>query len=1579
MKFFNLILAIFLSGFQPFLAQNRNDNITGHTSPFIENKGQWDSNLAFRSEFSGGRIEFYNNKFRFGFLNLDDLASVGELHHNHTEESTRILQDKIIHGHIYDMEFVGANLNPEISGIEKQIKYHNYFLGKDKSKWAGKVSLFGQILYRELWEGIDLIVKENHSAYEYDFIVKPRADIAQIKLVFKGQNNLEIKNGKLIITTSVNTVIENEPYVYQVIDDRKVEIDCNYILKDDLIAFEFPKGYNPAYEMVIDPVLVFSTYSGSTADNWGFTATFNLSGNLYGAGIVFSSGYPTTTGAFQTSFAGASTDVGITKYTSDGTNQLYATYLGGSSTDVPHSMIVDGQDRLIVYGTTGSSDFPISEDAYDNSFNGGSFVSINTLQYNSGSDIFITKFNSSGDELIGSTFVGGTGNDGLNLSNNLLYNYGDEMRGEVFIDEVNQIYVASSTRSSDFPTTGGSISQSLAGKQDGCAFKMASDLKGMYWSTYIGGSLVEAAYSIKVTENDEAIICGGTSSSDFPTTAGVIKPTYGGLIDGYILNLNNSNGSLNHASYMGTASYDQSYFVEVDEFGDIYVLGQTKGSYPVSPDVYSNPNSAQFIHKISYDLQTDILSTVFGDESRSTIDISPTAFLVDNCENVYVSGWGGEVNNEGNTFGLPISGDAYQSTTNGSDFYFIVLEKDFNSLRYATYFGGSSTFEHVDGGTSRFDKKGVIYQAVCAGCGGSSDFPTTPGVWSTTNGSTNCNLGTIKMDVGFSGVFAAGTAEPNALGCAPFEVSFQSFSNGVYFAWNFGDGSPVGNAENPEHVYVNEGIYEVMFIAIDSSLCLIADTAYIQIIVLEPRSISSSFDYDITCDDLSVTLINTGTSGVEYVEYNWDMGDGTIYDGEVVIHVYDQPGTYNIVLTVTDLACQIDSIATQEITILPTIVSDFSVLDADFNILQNNLGCAPFELNFQNNSGGTEFIWDFGNGSPPQSDFEPAVVFVDPGIYEITLIVNDPLSCNLSDTSSIVIEVFETNYLLADFSYTGNCTDSLFVFTNTGTSGLSADSYFWDFGDGSTTTIENPIHPYTNSGVYQVTLFVNDTGFCSIPDTTSMAVQVLENTIFLADFEFTANCNDSLVFFENNGSLGLPPNNYFWNFGDGNTANIENPINNYLADGTYIVSLIVTDTGLCIVPDTAIIPLNVFYGLDLLADFNFSESCEDTSVIAINTGTSDPINAEYLWDMGDSTFYSGESVSHQYEQPGIYTIVFQITDIFCDTATFVSQQIELLPSILANFIVEPDVNGCSPFEVRFINNSLEGSSTSFTWDFGNNTGSDEKYPSLIYDIPSPIPYDVTLIVTDPQSCNLVDTQMVQITVHPGVHLDLITEQEICEGDFIVMDAGNAGSNYNWSTGEITQTIQIDEQGEYSVFVSNEYCDDSDTTYLTVHEHPNYIGSTELCYDHDLMLSALQNGSDYLWSTGDTTVSIIISESGLYWNSYLDNNYCERSDTILITLADEAEQIFVPNSFTPNGDGLNETWQVYGVGLNNSFEVQVFNRWGDLIWESKDLNASWDGTYKGNLSEAGVYAYKLYFYSKCYDRKIETIGSVLLIR
>ena len=388
---------------------------------------------------------------------------------------------------------------------------------------------------------------------------------------------------------------------------------------------------------------------------------------------------------------------------------MYSTYLGGNGDDNPHSLFVNLSGELYVLGSSTSSNFPVTSVAYDNTHNGGY-------------DIVVVRFNSSGSTLLNSTYVGGSGEDGY-FTSSLARNYADEGRGEIIVDSLGSVYVASYTRSTNFPVTPGAVRTVRGGAQDACIFRMPANLGSLIFSTFLGGSGEDGAFSLKLDQNKD-IICGaGTASADFPVVGG-FKGTFGGTIDGWVAKLNPSGTTLMASTYLGTSSYDQVYFVEIDRWNNVYAFGQTLGAYPVVGTVYSNSGGKQFIQKMNNALSTSMISTVFGSVGASQINISPTAFLIDRCDNIYISGWGGNVNaghSGGNTFGMPVTGGALRSTTDGSDFYFLVLTRDARSLLYATYFGGDgSVGEHVDGGTSRFDPEGVVYQAICSGCGGNS-------------------------------------------------------------------------------------------------------------------------------------------------------------------------------------------------------------------------------------------------------------------------------------------------------------------------------------------------------------------------------------------------------------------------------------------------------------------------------------------------------------------------------------------------------------------------------------------------------------------------------------------------------------------------------------------------------------------------------------------------------------------------------------------------------------------------------------------------------------------------------------------
>ena len=287
-----------------------------------------------------------------------------------------------------------------------------------------------------------------------------------------------MSKGDLVVTTAVMQILELKPYAYQIAaDGSRTTVECRYQVKGNRLTFEVG-DYDPTRPLVIDPTLIFASLSGSTADNWGYTATFDKEGNLYSGGNAFSVGYPVNTGSFQVNYGGGATDIAISKFDAGGSFLHYTTYLGGNSAEVPHSMFVNENNELYVYGTTSSTNFAVTPGAYDVTFNGGdSYTLTSTVIFENGSDIVIAKFSDDGSNLLACTYVGGSRNDGLNTVTDLRKNYADEVRGEIILDEQSNVYVASCTQSVNFPVTAGVLDSTYNGSpQDGCIVKFSHDL-----------------------------------------------------------------------------------------------------------------------------------------------------------------------------------------------------------------------------------------------------------------------------------------------------------------------------------------------------------------------------------------------------------------------------------------------------------------------------------------------------------------------------------------------------------------------------------------------------------------------------------------------------------------------------------------------------------------------------------------------------------------------------------------------------------------------------------------------------------------------------------------------------------------------------------------------------------------------------------------------------------------------------------------------------------------------------------------------------------------------------------------------
>lgn len=877
---FTTLLLCAITLLRPYIAAACDDEQLPSTYiQFIENKGQWDSQIQYQIEMRNARLFMENDRLTYALMNGEDLDLLHEAHHN----SAIDINDFALRCHAFQVRFEGCNAVSPISSCLHDT-YRNYYIGKNPEHWASKVGLYAQIDYPNLYNGIDMRFYGDGGSIKYDFIVQPNADIAQIQLRYDGTDDLYVQNGSLYAVTTVNTIIENRPYAYQYINGQLREVSCNFVVQNNVLSFNLPEGYDPTAELIIDPTLIFSTYSGSTADNWGFTATYDQEGHLFSGGAAFGIGYPTTLGAYQVNFAGGAgglfTDISLSKFNPAGSQMLYSTYIGGSlANEMPHSLVVNENDELILYGTTGSADYPTTTNAFNSNFSGGINATINAIAFPQGSDIVISKLNADGSVMLASTYIGGVGNDGLNTASALKYNYADEARGEIFFDNQNNIYVASSTNSPDFPATFESFQPFSNGQQEGCVLKFSPDLSQLIWGTYLGGSGNDAVYSVKPGADGSIYVSGGTTSSDFPTTSGTIQPTYsGGTADAFVAQLSENGDVLLASTFVGTSSYDQAYMVDLDANGNVYIVGQSTGNHPVIGDVYSNANGKVFLRQLSADLSTTQWATVIG-SGGSTPNISPTAFLVDQCGQIFISGWGGALNGNLTTTGLTVTPGAFQSTTDGNDFYFMTLGENATSLIYATYFGSATgTSEHVDGGTSRFDKKGVIYQAVCAGCGNNDSFPTTPGAWSNTNNSSNCNVGSIKFDFELAPVIADFNA-PTQFCDGQATINFDNNSiNAESYSWNFGDNSTSTDAA-PSHTFNQAGTYTVSLTATKAGTCNGFDTKQLTIVVADNPTvtiISSPVCVNDGTDAVSLGFLIVGGDTAGYAvsgSYNGEVGN----------------------------------------------------------------------------------------------------------------------------------------------------------------------------------------------------------------------------------------------------------------------------------------------------------------------------------------------------------------------------------------------------------------------------------------------------------------------------------------------------------------------------------------------------------------------------------------------------------------------------------------------------------------------------------------------------------------------------------
>lgn len=1091
------------------------------TLRFIENKGQWNDHVKYMADIYNGAIFLQGKGFKVLQNNNDDLQRLHLAGHGygHSKDGKEIREvpkwPVTVRSHVYEVMFEGADDNIEVVPEKVQTDYNNYFIGNDPTKWASACRIFNAVVYKNVYPGIDVRYYSNESMLKYDFIVHPGANVDDIAMKYDGQNGLEVKNNKLIVKTSVGDVSELEPYCYQVKEGIRENVNCKFIVDKNTVRFKV-RNYDSKETLVIDPAMVFCSFTGSATDNWGMTATYGPDGSFYAGGIVDGNGYKTTNGAIQTVYGGTSGpgnwpgDIALTRFTATGNARLYGTYIGGIGNDQPHSLVVDGQGNLILAGRSNSSNYPILEDPGQN------------LGTRIGYDIIVTKINSTGTAIIGSVKIGGSGDDGVNIDpdgresapSSLMRNYGDDSRSEVIIDFTGNVWIASSTQSSDFPTLN-AFQTTKGAAQDAAVLRFNTNCTQVLFSSFLGGNADDAGFVLTPQPGtNDIFVAGGTASTDFPgVAAGVIQTTYGGgIADGFVAVIRNN--ALIKSTYVGTGGTDLLYGIQFDKNGFPYIMGTTSATMPITNAAYGQAGGKQFIWKLQKDLSGTVYQTCYGPSNVAAPNISPTAFLVDRCENVYVSGWGTSVGfgpyvGPG-VSGMPVSPDAggnylkNNPGVDGSDFHFIVIKRNASALLFGCFYGqnGGNTPDHVDGGTSRFDPQGTIYQGICANCGGPQGlFPTFPAgaVIEPNNGTpaaSRCNQAALKISFDFAGVGAGVRSSINAvqydtLACVPVHVKFtDTVQNAVFYIWDFADGTrDTTNSATLEHVYNNPGFYHVMLIAIDSSTCNISDTAYITI-----RAGTNQVNLDLAykklppCENLTYRFYNKSISvlGRPLVDtaFLWDFGDGSapVRGGrDSIDHTYPAPGSYTVRLRLMDTSfCNVGEYIDTLVRLATIIKADFE--NPDVCVSEGN----PVIHNVS--QGGATFAWTVQGDPAVYTTFDLAYNFPSPGNYNIKLLIADSNSCNKRDSITKTVTVRPKP--VARFTFSPNTVpapdNTPTTFTNLSTGAMY---YLWMFGDGDSSHEVNPVHQYQSTGTFRPLLNAyNDFG-CS--DTFSLEVTVL--------------------------------------------------------------------------------------------------------------------------------------------------------------------------------------------------------------------------------------------------------------------------------------------------------------------------------------------------------------------------------------------------------------------------------------------------------------------------------------------------------
>ncbi|MEP6615472.1 MAG: PKD domain-containing protein [Ginsengibacter sp.] len=885
--------------------------------------------------------------------------------------------------------------------------------------------------------------------------------------------------------------------------------------------------------------------------------------------------------------------------------------------------------------------------------------------------------------------------------------------------------------------------------------------------------------------------------------------------------------------------------------------------------------------------------------------------------------------------------------------------------------------------------------------------------------------------------------------CKGSTISFQTQNinpaNIADYHWKFGDGAETsGILPSIQRTYNTTGNYSVTLIILNTLGCSDTLTKSLSAAVTAP-SAGFTTSQPGTCINSSIIFADTThqANGNAIKSWTWDYGDGIrkTDTASTVQHQYTAAGTYTVSLIVVDTKGCADSMVKTGSLIISKPIASF--------LSPDTLSCSDKPIRFSNGSTGLglSYLWDFGDGNASTAS-DPMHKYISQGVYSVSVIANDQFGCIDTFKRSKYINVSNpvANFLMSDSIST--CPPLVVTFTNTS---VNIVDHAWDFGDGTTSLLNNPTHFYSTPGTFNVVLSVTGPGGCT--DTISKKILVNGPT---GSFTYSniVGCNPVTTSFTGTTTKNI---SFVWDFSDGTTISTRDSLiqHTYTNPGSYLPKMILVDPNGCQVPITGIDTIKVF---GVAANFGLSQTtlCDSGSVDFTDSSASNDKIASYLWNFGDGGTSNVKNPLHSYTATGSYLVKLIVTSAFgCkDTANFAAP-VKIVAS--PRVAISGGDNQCIPASESFSGKLLMADTSLLTWkwDMGNGNIYAQQIP-IVQHYKNAGKYDVLLTVTNSSGCK--NSVSKSFEAYPLPTVQTSPDSWLCAGQSNQLYATGA-VNYTWSPSTGLSCTQCtdpvakpDSAIKYYVKGTSAYgCIGNDSVVLSV-KYPFRIqvsANTSVCRGAGTQLMAT-GGERYSWSpasglnnpligdpkaspaatttyrvvgtddigcfsdTGfvavkvypiptvnageDKTINIgqtvdlipVISDdvtgvnwsptSGVFRNNYpgiaakpsqsteytvevVNEGGCRARDLVSVYVLCNNANVFIPNTFSPNGDGTNDIFYARGGGLFMIRNMRIFNRWGDIVFERgnmypNDASVGWDGTFKGQKLTPDVFVYTI---------------------